>query len=201
MRYHPDVTTETDAPQRFEEVRKAADQILNRVGDAPTSAHKSPSLAVIEWCAVCRYVPHVPDHVCCSSTGVSTSMQARRPTAQAAAAAAAAAEETSSMGWRTERLTRHALQKSLYHALSAVGPCSDRESCGTRRDMLHLAQSGWCGHLSHSEDCMLMQASQVRSAVLCSMPCRRLHHLRGRSSRASGPVSQQGHLAAHGYIS
>ena len=31
MRYHPDVNTEADAPQRFEEVRKAADQILNRV--------------------------------------------------------------------------------------------------------------------------------------------------------------------------
>ena len=37
-------------------------------------------------------------------------MQARKPTAQAAAAAAAAAEEASSMSWRTERLTRHALQ-------------------------------------------------------------------------------------------
>ena len=34
MRYHPDVTTETDAPQRYEEVRRAADQILNRVRPA-----------------------------------------------------------------------------------------------------------------------------------------------------------------------
>lgn len=34
MRYHPDVSTEADAPQRFEEVRKAADQILNRVRHA-----------------------------------------------------------------------------------------------------------------------------------------------------------------------
>lgn len=33
MRYHPDMSTETGAAQRFEEVRKAADEILNRVGD------------------------------------------------------------------------------------------------------------------------------------------------------------------------
>ena len=32
MRYHPDVSTDADAPQRFEQVRKAADEIQNRVG-------------------------------------------------------------------------------------------------------------------------------------------------------------------------
>ncbi|CAK0752542.1 hypothetical protein CVIRNUC_002154 [Coccomyxa viridis] len=30
MRYHPDMSIEPDAPRRFEEVRKAADEILNR---------------------------------------------------------------------------------------------------------------------------------------------------------------------------
>ncbi len=34
MRYHPDMSIEPDAPRRFEEVRKAADEILNRVGHA-----------------------------------------------------------------------------------------------------------------------------------------------------------------------
>jgi DnaJ-class molecular chaperone len=34
MRYHPDVSTEADAAKRFEEVRIAADAILNRVRHA-----------------------------------------------------------------------------------------------------------------------------------------------------------------------
>ncbi len=34
MRFHPDISREVDAPQRYEEIRKAADEILNRVGHA-----------------------------------------------------------------------------------------------------------------------------------------------------------------------
>ncbi|CAL8462326.1 g1859 [Coccomyxa elongata] len=50
MRYHPDVSTAPDAAEKFEQVRKAADQILNRSRATPQSV----SAAAAEASAMSR---------------------------------------------------------------------------------------------------------------------------------------------------
>lgn len=117
MRYHPDVTTEADAAKRFEEVCIAADAILNRVWHAlmafpchePHCRQCKPAAA---WC----FLLHVRS--ACSmlqeqeAPSRSIGMQARRPTAHAAGASA---PDTSSISWRTERLTRPVSESALHH--------------------------------------------------------------------------------------